>query len=121
MCFWSVASRGNPSASSTDVASEITDGMDGFDTDIDTAEPKSEELETIAGGICAMLFVVIVWTRRASSVSVRRWWRCCRITPRNWSTARTVLVRDLWSVDVTSSDRIAKSQARFAVRGFACN
>ncbi|KAI7514936.1 hypothetical protein KC347_g45 [Hortaea werneckii] len=109
MCFWSVASRGNPSASSTDVASEITDGMDGFDTDIDTAEPKSEELETIAGGICAMLFVVIVWTRRASS------------TPRNWSTARTVLVRDLWSVDVTSSDRIAKSQARFAVRGFACN
>jgi len=35
---------------SIEEASEMTDGMEGLETDIDTAEPKSDELETSDGG-----------------------------------------------------------------------
>lgn len=45
---------------STEEASDMTDGIDGFEMDIDTADPKSEVLETIAGGSRALLLVGLV-------------------------------------------------------------
>ena len=42
----SSSSMGALSVGSTEEASEMTEGMEGLETDMETAEPKSEELET---------------------------------------------------------------------------
>lgn len=44
------SSVGACSAGSTEEASEMTDGIDGLDTDMETAEPKSDVLDTSDGG-----------------------------------------------------------------------
>ena len=44
------SSAGGISRGSMDEASEMAEGMEGLETDMETAEPKSEELETRDGG-----------------------------------------------------------------------